>query len=76
MSNKPQNKSDQPLRRFMPLEMRMAEDQEAQSRTVEGYAALFNVETDMGWYREIIMPGAFDNADLSDVRALFNHDPN
>lgn len=47
-----------------------------ESRTIEGYAALYNQETDLGWFREIIMPGAFDGADLSDVRALFNHDPN
>lgn len=48
--------------------------------TVTGYAAVFNRESeDMGWFtemREIILPGAFDEADMSDVRALFNHDPN
>ena len=45
-------------------------------RTVEGYAALYGVETDLGWFREVIEKGAFDDADLTDVRALFNHDPN
>lgn len=47
-----------------------------EGRTIEGYAALFGEETDLGFFREMIMPGAFDGADLGDVRALFNHDPN
>lgn len=48
---------------------------EADSRTVAGYAALTESVTDMGWYNEVIAAGAFDDADISDVRALFNHDP-
>ena len=50
----------------------------AQSRTVEGYAALFNSKTSIGgWFDEVIEPGAFTEAlAISDVRALFNHDPN
>lgn len=62
-------------KRTMAFEVR-AQDEETEGRTIEGYAALFGEETDMGWYREIIEPGAFDQADLSDVRALFNHDAN
>ena len=49
---------------------------ESEGRTVEGYAALYNQETDLGFFREVILPGAFDGADMSDVRALFNHEPN
>lgn len=50
----------------------------AQSRTVEGYAALFGVTANIGgWFDERIEPGAFKEAlKRSDVRALFNHDPN
>jgi HK97 family phage prohead protease len=47
--------------------------------TVSGYAALYNVETEIGGYfREQIAPGAFTSATngTDDVRALFNHDPN
>jgi len=42
-----------------------------------GYATLFNSPTDiLGAFEEVIEPGAFDGADMADVRALFNHDPN
>lgn len=45
----------------------------------EGYAAVFNSETEMygGDFIESIAPGAFRDAlKHDDVRALFNHDPN
>lgn len=52
-------------------------DDKGESRTVAGVAAVFESESnELGWFREKIMPGAFDDADMSDVRALFNHDPN
>ena len=43
---------------------------------LEGYAAVFNSETDLGHFREVIKPGAFDDVMTDDVRALINHDPN
>jgi uncharacterized protein len=45
---------------------------------LRGHAALFNVEVDFGYFREMVAPGAFKNSIESgdDVRALFNHDPN
>jgi len=42
---------------------------------IEGYAALYNSETDIGAFRESISPGAFDDVLDDDVRALINHDP-
>jgi len=61
------------------VELRAAQDQEAQSKRIFGYAAKFNVESenlgnDEYQFREIITPGAFDEALNDDVRALFNHD--
>lgn len=41
-----------------------------------GYAALYNVRADLGWFEEEIAPGAFDDVLADDVRALFNHDAN
>lgn len=43
---------------------------------IEGYAALFNKRTDLGWMQEEILPGAFDDVLNDDVRCLFNHNPN
>jgi HK97 family phage prohead protease len=46
-------------------------------RSVVGMAAIYESETNLGWFRERIEKGAFDEAlAKSDVRALFNHDPN
>lgn len=44
---------------------------------IEGYAAIFNSETQIGdYFREVVRPGAFTGAVQSDdVRALVNHDP-
>jgi HK97 family phage prohead protease len=53
---------------------------EGQKRTIEGTAAVYNQETMIGrapWgFREVVRPGAFTTALKSDVRCLFNHDPN
>lgn len=44
-------------------------------KTVRGYAAVFNSETDIGGYfREVIAPGAFADSISGDVRALVDHD--
>ncbi len=61
-------------RRFMSVELRAAKE----SRTVEGYAAKFNSDSEMfyGSWIERIAPGAFDTVLEDDAVALFNHDPN
>jgi len=43
---------------------------------LRGYALKFGVPYDMGFFTEEIAAGALDEADMSDVRILFNHDPN
>lgn len=45
-------------------------------KKLKGYALKFNERYDMGWFTEEISRGALDGADLSDVRALLNHNPN
>lgn len=49
----------------------------AKGRTLIGHAAVFNsLSEDLGGFREIIKPGAFDRAlrENHDVRALVNHE--
>lgn len=41
---------------------------------IKGRPIVFEQETDMGWYREIIDRNALNNADLRDVRLCLNHD--
>jgi uncharacterized protein len=67
-----------PERRFMTTTLKRAQPVDGvASRTVEGYAAVFNSTSgNLGWFTEKIDPHAFDKCDMSDVVALFNHDPN
>jgi len=60
--------------RFIVAELRTVY-KEGSATEVEGYAAVFNVEADVFWFREIIEPGAFARAirEKQDVRALWNH---
>jgi len=61
-------------RRFIDAkEMRAAE----QENIVEGYAVVYGVETDLGYFREMIAKGAATEAlKNSDEFFLFNHDSN
>jgi HK97 family phage prohead protease len=44
---------------------------------IEGYASVFDSPADMGWYTEYVRSSAFTKTiKESDIRALFNHDPN
>lgn len=50
-----------------------AADAEPKEYVMRGYAALFNVEADLGYAKEVIMPGAFDECMANDVRCLQDH---
>jgi hypothetical protein len=55
---------------------RADEPAEGSIGTIEGYAALFNVRSELlgGFFFEEILPGAFDDVLEDDVRALIDHE--
>jgi HK97 family phage prohead protease len=52
------------------------EDGEGMPKEIGGIAAVINSVTDLGYFEEVIMAGAFDNAlnKEYDIRCLFNHE--
>lgn len=50
-----------------------ADENESGEKIITGRPIVYNSRTDMGWFDEIIDGGALDNADLTDVRYLVNH---
>lgn len=61
------------ITRVYDVELRAKQDE---SREVEGYAVVFNAESDLGWFTEEIDRDAFSKTDMSNVYLLFNHDEN
>lgn len=60
----------------MPIELR-SDEEVKDKRYIVGYALRFNSESEnLGGFVETIDSHALDNANLADVRALFNHDAN
>ena len=59
-------------RRSYSFEIRAEETENG--RTITGRPIVYNSRTDLGYFDEVIDSGALDNADLTDVRFLVNHD--
>jgi HK97 family phage prohead protease len=61
-------------RRMFSTEFR-AERTDGQPTKLVGYCAVFNTPADLGFFTEVIKPGAFTRtlSEGCDVRALFNH---
>lgn len=59
-------------RRSYSFEIR-AEETEDGERIITGRPIVYNSRTDLGWFDEIIEVGALDEADLTDIRFLVNH---
>jgi len=63
--------------RTRTVELRINRKEDGALPKIEGYAAVFNKDSDDMGFIERVAPGAFKNAlKISDARALFNHDPN
>ena len=59
-------------RRAYSFEVRAEADENGS--IITGRPIVYNSQTDLGWFDEIIERGALDHADLTDVRFLVNHD--
>lgn len=59
-------------KRAYSFEVRAEESDEG--NIITGRPIVYNSRTDLGWFDEIIEPGALNNTDLTDVRFLVNHD--
>jgi len=62
-------------KRLVNVDWELRSEDEAVKEIV-GIGAVVETKTDLGWFEETVKRGAFDGADMSDVVALFNHDPN
>jgi len=66
-------------RRFLthPVQIEKRNENDSEEQRIEGVAAKYNSVTTIGnWFKEEVLPGAFDDVLNDDVRCLFNHDPN
>ncbi len=64
--------------RMLPgtVELRAAAEGDSGGGTIVGYAAVFDTDTDMGWFIERVARGAFtETIKKDDIRALVDHDP-
>lgn len=59
--------------RFMPLEIRAEQDEE-KGTVIEGYPIVFDQETDLGEWREVIDANAVSESLLRDVALMVGHD--
>ena len=60
------------VQRFYNVNLETRE--EGQTGTIHGQPIVYNSPTNLGWFDEVIEPGALDAADLTDVRLCLNHD--
>lgn len=61
------------MKEYRLIEMRALEDE---GMIVEGYAAVFDSVTDLGYMKEVIDHNAFDGADMLDIVMKYNHENN
>lgn len=73
MRGEEMGKEKQVEKRSYNFEIR-AEQDEKRGNIITGRPIVYNSRTDLGWFDEVIEPGALNETDLTDVRFLVNHD--
>lgn len=81
MKNKAEFRHGQPVIEMRSangvVELREADEGSTTAPVISGYAAVYDTaSTGLGYFTELIMPGAFDETDFSGCIGLFNHDEN
>lgn len=66
-------KKELAMKEFRISELRALENNDEDKMIIEGYAAVFETETDLGWCKEIISRDAFNNCNMSDCILKYNH---
>lgn len=72
MSANKKNNNNELIRRYYSVNLETREQNGV--GIIEGQPIVFNSLADLGYFEEIIMPGALDGTDLNDVRLCLNHD--
>lgn len=65
-------KKELAMKEIRVSELRALDNNEEQM-IIEGYAAVFETQTDLGWCKEIISRDAFNNCNMSDCVLKYNH---
>lgn len=66
-------KKELAMKEFRISELRALENNDEDKMIIEGYAAVFETETNLGWCKEIISRDAFNNCNMSDCVLKYNH---
>lgn len=66
-------KKELAMKEFRISELRALENNDEDKMIIEGYAAVFETEADLGWCKEIISRDAFNNCNMSDCVLKYNH---
>ena len=67
------NKKELAIKEMRISELRALQNTNEDEMIIEGYAAVFEKETDLGWCKEIISRDAFNNCNMSDCVLKYNH---
>lgn len=62
--------------RFSEIRALQNDNPNSDEMIIEGYAAVFETEADLGWCTEIIDRNAFSGCDMQDVCMKYNHEDN